>query len=88
MTWLLPILRVFLSGLNRSFTSAPSRVSKFQLYSDDEYRLLRQNMFERFATSTAVPTEASIVPVSRPRPPEGKCKELLFLLSNIVEYQT
>lgn len=36
-------------------------------YSDDEYRLLRQNLFERFATSTAVPTEASVVPVLRPQ---------------------
>ncbi|KAF8073670.1 hypothetical protein FPV67DRAFT_1478877 [Lyophyllum atratum] len=38
------------------------------LLNDDEYRLLRQNLFERFATSTTVPTEAPVVPVSRPRP--------------------
>ncbi|KAG6903294.1 hypothetical protein C0995_000189 [Termitomyces sp. Mi166 len=36
------------------------------LLNDDEYRLLRQNLFERFATSTTVPTEAPVVPVSRP----------------------
>ncbi|KAI0766384.1 hypothetical protein BD413DRAFT_152399 [Trametes elegans] len=36
------------------------------LLSDDEYRLLRQNLFERFATGSAVPTEAPLVPMSRP----------------------
>ncbi|KAG6837620.1 hypothetical protein H0H93_006141 [Arthromyces matolae] len=36
------------------------------LLNDDEYRLLRQNLFERFATSTNVPTEVSVVPVSSP----------------------
>ncbi|KIK03326.1 hypothetical protein K443DRAFT_479296 [Laccaria amethystina LaAM-08-1] len=44
--------------------------------SDDEYRLLRQNLFERFATSTAVPTENPVVPAARPRPnktsPDGQ----------------
>ncbi|GLB38304.1 hypothetical protein LshimejAT787_0501690 [Lyophyllum shimeji] len=38
------------------------------LLNDDEYRLLRQDLFERFATSTTVPMEAPVVPVSRPRP--------------------
>ncbi|KAF5382720.1 hypothetical protein D9615_002836 [Tricholomella constricta] len=38
------------------------------LLNDDEYRLLRQNLFERFATTTTVPTEAPVVPVARPRP--------------------
>ncbi|KAG5648440.1 hypothetical protein DXG03_005014 [Asterophora parasitica] len=38
------------------------------LLNDDEYRLLRQNLFERFATTTTVPTEAPIVPAARPRP--------------------
>ncbi|KAG5639202.1 hypothetical protein H0H81_005681 [Sphagnurus paluster] len=38
------------------------------LLNDDEYRLLRQNLFERFATSTTVPTEAPVVPVARPHP--------------------
>ncbi|KAG6831952.1 hypothetical protein H0H92_006553 [Tricholoma furcatifolium] len=38
------------------------------LLNDDEYRLLRQNLFERFATSATVPTETPVVPVSKPRP--------------------
>lgn len=37
------------------------------LLDDDEYRLLRQNLFERFASSAIVPTEASVVPVAGPR---------------------
>ncbi|KAJ3514188.1 hypothetical protein NLJ89_g2509 [Agrocybe chaxingu] len=43
------------------------------LLNDDEYRLLRQNLFERFATNATVPTEAPVVPVApaRPRPPKG-----------------
>ncbi|KAI0769975.1 hypothetical protein C8Q74DRAFT_1317406 [Fomes fomentarius] len=36
------------------------------LLSDDEYRLLRQNLFERFASSSAVPTESPLVPMTRP----------------------
>ncbi|KAI0712278.1 hypothetical protein C8Q76DRAFT_734074 [Earliella scabrosa] len=36
------------------------------LLSDDEYRLLRQNLFERFASGSAVPSEAPLVPMSRP----------------------
>ncbi|KAI0754887.1 hypothetical protein C8Q80DRAFT_396076 [Daedaleopsis nitida] len=36
------------------------------LLSDDEYRLLRQNLFERFASGSAVPTEAPLVPMSKP----------------------
>ncbi len=39
-----------------------------ELRSDDEYRLLRQNLFERFATTTTVPTESPVVPVAKPRP--------------------
>ncbi|KAG6878092.1 hypothetical protein C0993_012419 [Termitomyces sp. T159_Od127] len=38
------------------------------LLNDDEYRLLRQNLFERFATSTTVPAEVPMVPISRPLP--------------------
>src|ERR1700722_1081943 len=33
------------------------------IFSDDEYRLLRQNLFERFATGAAVPVEPHIVSV-------------------------
>lgn len=35
--------------------------------SDDEYRLLRQNVFEQYSSSTTVPTESPIVPVSGSR---------------------
>ncbi|KZT11977.1 uncharacterized protein LAESUDRAFT_719929 [Laetiporus sulphureus 93-53] len=34
------------------------------LLSDDEYRLLRQNLFERFASGSPVPIEAPLVPLS------------------------
>ncbi|KAF9267570.1 hypothetical protein L218DRAFT_696029 [Marasmius fiardii PR-910] len=34
------------------------------LLNDDEYRALRQNLFERFASSTAVPTETPVVPAT------------------------
>jgi hypothetical protein len=39
-----------------------------ELRSDDEYRLLRQNLFERFSTTTTVPTESPVVPVTKLRP--------------------
>ncbi|KAL1748370.1 hypothetical protein HDZ31DRAFT_29899 [Schizophyllum fasciatum] len=35
------------------------------LLNDDEYRLLRQNLFERFSSAATVPTEAPLVPESR-----------------------
>ncbi|KAK0487627.1 hypothetical protein IW261DRAFT_1448918 [Armillaria novae-zelandiae] len=35
------------------------------LLNDDEYRMLRQSLFERFATSSTVPSEEAIVPVNR-----------------------
>ncbi|KAG7088599.1 hypothetical protein E1B28_012573 [Marasmius oreades] len=34
------------------------------LLNDDEYRALRQNLFERFASSTTVPTENPVVPAT------------------------
>ncbi|KAF8584713.1 hypothetical protein K439DRAFT_1660643 [Ramaria rubella] len=34
------------------------------LLDDEEYRLLRQNLFERFATSTDTPIESPVVPIS------------------------
>ncbi|THV04454.1 hypothetical protein K435DRAFT_196412 [Dendrothele bispora CBS 962.96] len=37
------------------------------LLSDDEYRILRQNLFERFASSAAVPTENPVVPATLSR---------------------
>lgn len=33
------------------------------LLNDDEYRLLRQNLFERFASNSAIPVQPSVVPV-------------------------
>ncbi|KAH7910834.1 hypothetical protein BJ138DRAFT_1151963 [Hygrophoropsis aurantiaca] len=33
------------------------------LLNDDEYRLLRQNIFERLASGSSVPTEAPVVPI-------------------------
>lgn len=38
--------------------------------SDDEYRMLRQNLFERFSTNTDAPSEEPVVPVTpvRARP--------------------
>ncbi|KAF8635990.1 hypothetical protein AX15_000152 [Amanita polypyramis BW_CC] len=38
------------------------------LLNDDEYRLLRQNLFERFASTAVVPAENPVVPVAKPRP--------------------
>lgn len=32
--------------------------------SDEEYRLLRQNLFERFSAGSDIPTEAPVVPIS------------------------
>lgn len=37
-------------------------------YSDDEYRILRQNLFERFSTASEIPSESPVVPAVRPRP--------------------
>ncbi|KAF7346141.1 hypothetical protein MSAN_01840900 [Mycena sanguinolenta] len=34
------------------------------LLNDDEYRLLRQDLFQRFASTTTVPTEAPVVPLA------------------------
>ncbi|KAK0201977.1 hypothetical protein DFS33DRAFT_1036925 [Desarmillaria ectypa] len=35
------------------------------LLNDDEYRMLRQSLFERFASSSAVPSEEPVVPVNQ-----------------------
>jgi hypothetical protein len=35
--------------------------------SDDEYRLLRQNVFEQYSGNMVIPVEAPIVPTSRVR---------------------
>ncbi|KAF9534509.1 hypothetical protein CPB83DRAFT_844347 [Crepidotus variabilis] len=43
------------------------------LLNDDEYRLLRQNLFERFSTNTDIPLETPVVPLTpaQPRPPKA-----------------
>ncbi|KAJ8691117.1 hypothetical protein PTI98_010716 [Pleurotus ostreatus] len=41
------------------------------LLNDEEYRLLRQDLFQRFASGSTVPTEAAIVPTSRRRAGTG-----------------
>ncbi|KXN88149.1 hypothetical protein AN958_07608 [Leucoagaricus sp. SymC.cos] len=38
------------------------------LLNEDEYRLLRQNLFERFASASEIPSETPIVPAARARP--------------------
>ncbi|KJA17485.1 hypothetical protein HYPSUDRAFT_146447 [Hypholoma sublateritium FD-334 SS-4] len=39
------------------------------LLTDDEYRILRQNLFERFSSNATIPIEAPLVPASpQPRP--------------------
>lgn len=52
------------------FSSFTSVVFLILENSDDEYRILRQNLFERFASNAAVPIEAPMVPVAaaQPRP--------------------
>ncbi|KAF7365364.1 hypothetical protein MVEN_00408600 [Mycena venus] len=37
------------------------------LLNDDEYRLLRQDLFQRFASTTTVPTEVPVVPLASPQ---------------------
>ncbi|KAJ7134504.1 hypothetical protein C8R44DRAFT_427080 [Mycena epipterygia] len=37
------------------------------LLNDEEYRLLRQDLFQRFASTTAVPTETPVVPLASQR---------------------
>ncbi|KAJ6584796.1 hypothetical protein B0H19DRAFT_396891 [Mycena capillaripes] len=37
------------------------------LLSDDDYRMLRQDLFQRFASTTPVPTEVPVVPLASPQ---------------------
>jgi hypothetical protein len=55
-------------------------------HSDDEYRLLRQNIFERLASGSSVPQEAPLVPiVSHPPNSEPYVVCILnILISNFV----
>ncbi|KAF7965703.1 hypothetical protein HWV62_9809 [Athelia sp. TMB] len=51
--------------LNKSH-SAPSTSSRTDVITDEEYRLLRQSLFERFASGDVAPSEAPHVPLARP----------------------
>lgn len=55
------------------------------MHSDEEYRLLRQNIFERLASGTAVPTETSVIPLSSHSRllHEGKSTEFILRLSSL-----
>jgi hypothetical protein len=56
------------------------------MLSDEEYRLLRQNIFERLASGTAVPTETPVIPLSSQSRSlhEGKSTEFIHhLLSGL-----
>lgn len=48
--------------------------------SDDEYRLLRQNLFERFAGGAVVPSETPLVPLASAshRSANGRCEFSIF----------
>ena len=39
-------------------------ILSYLMFSDEEYRLLRQNIFERLASGTPVPTEIPVIPLS------------------------
>lgn len=49
-----------------------------QSHSDEEYRLLRQSLFERLAGRSTVPQEAPLVPVAGPQRDNGRSMEALF----------
>ena len=48
--------------------------------SDDEYRLLRQNLFEQYSGNASPPIERSLVPITAIYVQHG-CKPLDFILS-------
>lgn len=54
--------------------------------SDEEYRLLRQNLFERFASGAVAPSEAPVVPVVHPsrHSSDGGRKFVPFVLDAIL----
>jgi len=78
------------------FSSFTSVVFLILENSDDEYRILRQNLFERFASNAAVPVEAPIVPVTaaQPRPkkagatPDRRMFHLFFVFFDLAAYFT
>jgi hypothetical protein len=46
--------------------------------SDDEYRLLRQNLFEQYSGNASVPVESPLVPITAIYVQRG-CKSLAFI---------
>lgn len=48
------------------------------VFSDDEYRLLRQNLFEQYSGYASVPVESPLVPVTAIHIQHG-CKPLAFI---------
>ena len=48
-------------------------------YSDDEYRLLRQNLFEQYSGNATIPVESPLVPITAIYVQRG-CKPLAFIL--------
>ncbi|KZT40674.1 hypothetical protein SISSUDRAFT_1060152 [Sistotremastrum suecicum HHB10207 ss-3] len=48
------------------------------LIDDDEFRLLRQSVFQRFAANIKLPSEPSFIPVSRPRQPTQRSSSSNF----------
>lgn len=47
--------------------------------SDDEYRLLRQNLFEQYSGNASIPVESPLVPITAIYVQRG-CKPLAFIL--------
>lgn len=54
-------------GLLRYVSSYGIFIVLILVYSEDEYRMLRQNLFERFSSVSNIPTENPIVPAMLPR---------------------
>jgi len=52
-------------------------------HSDDEYRLLRKNIFERLASGSSVPQEAPLVPIVS-HPPSGEPPLIFTLLQWLI----
>jgi len=59
--------------LNIAFSGPPAHL----VSSDDEYRLLRQNVFEQYSGNMVIPVEAPIVPTARVRVQLGNGEPLL-----------
>ena len=49
------------------------------IFSDDEYRLLRQSVFEQYSGNASVPVERPLVPISAINGQRG-CEPLTYIL--------